>query len=731
MAFGADSPGVVGEYVVTGRLGSGGMGVVYAARSASGRAVALKVVHEQFAEDEEFRTRFRQEVAAARRVSGAFTAAVVDADPAAERPWMATSYIPGPTLAERVDERGPLNGAELRRLAIGLVEALRDIHRAGVVHRDLKPANIVLGADGPRVIDFGISRAADAQTLTRTGRVLGTPPFMSPEQLISPQEVGPASDVFSLATVLAYAATGRGPFAADSPFVTAYRVVHEDPGGLDGLDPELRDALAPAWSKDPERRPPLVELLKSFRELPEVGGEDGGDGEDGVTGSAPGAALRTSPVAGWRGRVRRPGRRFVSGFVALVVVVSTLVIAVEAGALLRQDQAGRGGGTGVKDVGRRPGTYANVTGTLPRGFKGWSAALPDSSLMLYDHSNCLPRGDSLYCGTSKVLAARIGLSDGRIRWQIPRNADSPYGSQLTTPVVGVSDRTLVVMRVPPAQDSYTLVGLDVGNRKQRWSADVGTVGFTAATGSTVVASHPTSPAALQARHADSGKVLWTFRPPEERDTACQPFAAGARLYALCDRHGVSSVYALGVKGSTGARRIYGGGPEMRFVGADGALLVFLASVDDVGTKAPYRKAITVDTGAGETTGTGRGRTLALDQFSGSAVSVGAGRIYFARPDGKVAALSTRDGRQLWTTTVSKDGLSEPIVAGGLLLASTASGQVIALDLRNGKELWVTRRHAILPTMSDRPGRLTVVGRAVYGTASQTVFAFDAARPPKD
>jgi serine/threonine protein kinase len=186
----------IGGYALVDRLGSGGMGVVYLGRSASGRQVAVKVVHAQYALDEEFRARFRQEIAAARRVSGAFTAPVVDADPDAELPWMATLYVPGRTLAEVIDRDGPLGGQALRTLALGLVEALRDIHQAGVVHRDLKPSNVLLAEDGPRVIDFGISRAADNQALTVTGRLIGTPPFMSPEQFAAPRDVTPASDVF-------------------------------------------------------------------------------------------------------------------------------------------------------------------------------------------------------------------------------------------------------------------------------------------------------------------------------------------------------------------------------------------------------------------------------------------------------------------------------------------------------------------------------------------------------
>ncbi|WP_143673314.1 serine/threonine-protein kinase, partial [Streptomyces griseiscabiei] len=179
MALHSDDPRSVGGYKVVDRLGNGGMGVVYRARARSGREVAVKVVHAQYAQDPVFRARFRQEIEAVRKVSGAFTAPVVDADPEAVRPWMATQYVPGRSLAQLIRDRGPLRAGALRPLALGLVEALREIHRAGVVHRDLKPANVLIADDGPRVIDFGISRAAENLSLTETGQMIGTPPFMS------------------------------------------------------------------------------------------------------------------------------------------------------------------------------------------------------------------------------------------------------------------------------------------------------------------------------------------------------------------------------------------------------------------------------------------------------------------------------------------------------------------------------------------------------------------------
>ncbi|MGW8974629.1 protein kinase domain-containing protein [Streptomyces platensis] len=260
----AEHPEYAGQYRLEARLGSGGMGVVHLARSSSGLLLAVKVIHAEFAQDPEFRGRFRQEVAAARRVSGAFTAPVVDADPDAGRPWMATLHIPGPTLSDHVKRNGPLAVDEVRRLASGLAEALRDIHRAGVVHRDLKPGNVLLATDGPKVIDFGISRPSDSEMRTETGKLIGTPPFMAPEQFQRPREVGPAADVFALGSVLVHAATGRGPFDSESPYLVAYQVVHDE-ADLAGVPPELVPLVESCLAKDPADRPTPDALMKLLR----------------------------------------------------------------------------------------------------------------------------------------------------------------------------------------------------------------------------------------------------------------------------------------------------------------------------------------------------------------------------------------------------------------------------------------------------------------------------------
>jgi serine/threonine protein kinase len=211
----AGDPQRIGPYRIVGRLGAGGMGTVFAGRSAGGRLVAVKVIRGELADDPDFLVRFSREVAAARSVSGLFTAPVVDADLEGPAPWLATAYVPGPSLAEGVRACGPLPVPSVLALAAGLAEGLDAVHRAGLVHRDLKPANVLLAEDGPRVIDFGISQAAEATALTHADLVIGSPGFMSPEQADG-RPVGPASDVFSLGAVLAFAATGQGPFGSGS-----------------------------------------------------------------------------------------------------------------------------------------------------------------------------------------------------------------------------------------------------------------------------------------------------------------------------------------------------------------------------------------------------------------------------------------------------------------------------------------------------------------------------------
>lgn len=259
---GQGSPRRIGAFRVLGRLGDGATAEVYLAAGPSGRAVAVKVIRAQFARDPLFRRRFARELAAARTVQGTYSAAVVGADPHAERPWMASEYLPGPSLAQVVANNGPLPARVVLAMAAGIAEALRVFHAAGVVHRDLKPTNVILTGQGPKVIDFGIAQCFDGTTLTATGVQLGTAGFTAPEQAEG-RRVTPAADIFALGCTLAVAATGRSPFGDGASTSVLYRIVHNEPDeeALACADKQLRDLIKRCLSKDPERRPAPEQIV--------------------------------------------------------------------------------------------------------------------------------------------------------------------------------------------------------------------------------------------------------------------------------------------------------------------------------------------------------------------------------------------------------------------------------------------------------------------------------------
>ncbi|MCX5379760.1 serine/threonine-protein kinase [Streptomyces sp. NBC_00091] len=264
----ADDPDEIGGYRLRARLGSGGMGVVYLAHTPGGRPIALKAVRADFAGDPEFRRRFAQEVASARRIHGLFTAQVVDSGVDAPTPWLATAYVPGPSLQQVVRRHGPLPTRTVLLLVAGIAEALQAIHRAGVVHRDLKPANVLIAEDGPRVIDFGIARAVDATALTGVGLRIGTAAFMAPEQAMG-LDVTAATDVFALGALAAYVAGGAPPFGAGAESAALYRVVHEQPD-LTRVPRDLHDLLSWCLAKGPGDRPTPTDLISAAHAHPAV-----------------------------------------------------------------------------------------------------------------------------------------------------------------------------------------------------------------------------------------------------------------------------------------------------------------------------------------------------------------------------------------------------------------------------------------------------------------------------
>ncbi|MFJ8430669.1 serine/threonine-protein kinase [Kitasatospora sp. NPDC094019] len=265
-----DDPREVGGYRLYARLGAGGMGRVYLSYTPGGRPVALKVVRPELAEDPEFRARFAQEVASARRIHGLFTAQLVDAGVDAATPWLATTYVPGPSLQQVVQRFGPLPERTVLLLIAGIAEALQAIHATGVVHRDLKPANVLIAPDGPRVIDFGIARAADAGALTGTGLRIGSPAYMAPEQATG-RPATPATDVYALGALAVQVATGAPPFGDGPDPATLYRTVHEEPD-LGAVPEGLRGLLLGCLAKRPEDRPTTAEVIAAVREHPAVAG---------------------------------------------------------------------------------------------------------------------------------------------------------------------------------------------------------------------------------------------------------------------------------------------------------------------------------------------------------------------------------------------------------------------------------------------------------------------------
>ncbi|WP_405583279.1 serine/threonine-protein kinase [Streptomyces sp. NBC_01190] len=372
----ADDPRWIGEYRLLGRLGTGGMGRVYLARSQRGRTVAVKLVRAELAAQEEFRSRFRREVLAARRVGGAWTAPVLDADTEAEVPWVATGYVAGPSLQEVVGTGyGPLPERSVRVLARGLALALADIHGAGLIHRDLKPSNVMITIDGPRVIDFGIARAletvADGGALTHTGAMVGSPAFMSPEQ-VRGDRVTPACDIFCLGSVLAYAATGLQPFGAAASGVHAqmFRIAQEPPD-LTGVPEGLRALVTACLTKEPAARPSLAEVRELLGEAPEAGAaaEAGAahesEARDAAADEAAGVRRGAAADEPWLpgAIVAQVGRQVVRLLELEAAETGSLpVLPPEAG-----DRAGANGAVGAVGAGRGgiPSTDADGTSADP------------------------------------------------------------------------------------------------------------------------------------------------------------------------------------------------------------------------------------------------------------------------------------------------------------------------------------------------------------------------------
>ncbi|MGW7386808.1 protein kinase domain-containing protein [Streptomyces sp. NPDC054794] len=703
-------PESIGGYTLLGRLGTGGMGVVYLGVSASGRQVAVKLVHAPYAQEEEFRTRFRQEIAAARRVSGAFTAPVVDADPDAERPWMATLYVPGLNLAEVVEQDGPLSRRELRALGLGLTEALRDIHRAGLVHRDLKPGNVLMTGDGPRVIDFGISRASDNQRLTTTGRMIGTPPFMSPEQLASPRDVTPASDVFSLGSLLVFAAVGTGPFDADSPYITGYQVVFGTPD-LDGVPEALLGIVERCLDKDPAARPDLTDVHRMLQALPEsdaTAAPKTGRSAKPRRRPTSRTAATTSTGAATGTDKRRRARLLLTGLGAALAVTG---LGVGVGVFGSDPDGTPASGTAVSDA-----TATARTASLPAGWRPWQKELRYDVKGIpldYDSPGCVAKASALFCGGTGFTAARIDAASGRTLW---RTGTRPQGVQ----PIGVRDG-LVYMYEEPDDRTRRLVALDVGNGHRRWQRDISPSEDAVLYDGGLLTLSPDDSSFVA--YGSSGKELWRAASLDEY---CTPSAPGGVPYALCSKatepgQAPVELMRLGPGSLTETATL----PKKALaLGAVGGQPLFLApqtakDVYDAGYERPYNALLRV---ASET---GQVRRIPLAHALTGAATLVDGVVYFVRSDGSVTAVSADSGRQLWQRVTDVESLSAPAVSAAYkrVYFSNRFGRLLALDSRTGAEAW---RTSALDDPGDKtqayPPRILLVKDAIMAMAGDTAFS---------
>ncbi|MDT0466402.1 protein kinase domain-containing protein [Streptomyces gibsoniae] len=693
-------PESIGGYSLLGRLGAGGMGVVYLGVSASGRKVAVKLARGPYAQEEEFRTRFRQEIAAARRVSGAFTAPVVDADPDADQPWMATLYVPGLNLAETVQKNGPLSRRELRALGLGLTEALRDIHRAGLVHRDLKPSNVLMTEDGPRVIDFGISRASDNQTLTTTGRMIGTPPFMSPEQLASPREVTPASDVFSLGSLLVFAAVGTGPFDADSPYITGYQVVHGAPD-LGGVPEALLGIVERCLDKDPAARPELADIHRMLQALPEsdasVSPEAGRSANPQPRPTSQSPATTSAGAATGTGRRRRV-RMLLTGLGAVLAVTGLCV------------------GVGVFMSERDTATATARAASLPDGWRPWRTELRYDVKGIpldYDSPGCVAEGSALFCGGTGVTVARIDAASGRTLW---RTGTRPQGAQ----PVGVRDG-LVYVYEDPDDSTRRVVALDAATGHRRWQRDISKSEDAVLYDGGLLTLSPDHSSFVA--YGPSGKELWRARSLDE---ICTPSVLGGVPYALCSKgtepgQAPVELMRLGPGSLTGTVTL----PEKaEALGAVGGQPLFLApqtakDVYDAGYERPYNALLRV---ASETR---KVRRIPLARPLTGAATLVDGVVYFVRSNGSVTAVSADSGKQLWQKVTDVESLSAPAVSATYkrVYFSNRFGRLLALDSSTGAEV---RSTSALDDPGDKaqgyPPHVLLVKDAIVAMAGDTVFS---------
>ncbi|MFF4041144.1 protein kinase [Streptomyces sp. NPDC001816] len=653
MSLRDDDPTEVGGYKLEGRLGAGGMGVVYLARSPRGTPVALKVVRPEWAENKAFRERFELEVAAARMVHSQYTAPVVDASPRGPEPWMATLYVPGQSLHTQVSQNGPLSGAELTELAASLAQALADIHRAGVIHRDLKPSNVLLTEDGPRVIDFGIAQATDGRGLTETGHIVGTPAFMAPEQLQASHIVGPEADIFALGCVLTFAATGYGPFKAHGAFGAAYQVVHEEPD-LTGVPDGLRQLVADCLSKEPPNRPTPAAIRRRLTSPP----------------APPPTPVRRGMSARRRwGVLKQVVTRRVPAWAAASAVLAAVPLTLVAVGMTNEHQPS-------SPKTERP--HIVLENAQPWVSNVRVAAAPGEQ--------CVP-GDSasgmrafLYClAGSRILS--IEVYHGKTVWERVR-PDGDDEGQAT--LVGVRGEELFYATSAGGQPVLRALGVRTGRilRTRKFAYP-----------SQIVLSHGSflliSSGRIEGLDATAQKTLWQRPLTGETSVA----TLGDRTYLIVRGQQRTEVTALNPStGSVQTPVVLQGKLHLlasanglvalgnRSAGeADSTFLLVLNTATNTASRIPLR-----------------GQKFRLTLSRDTAL--------LAYQDGHISAINTRTGKERWSVSVQGAVIADPVYTNRQFLVMTDEGNVSAFSADRGTRVDLHHPRDSAPEMApfDRP-----------------------------
>ncbi|MEV5601387.1 PQQ-binding-like beta-propeller repeat protein [Streptomyces sp. NPDC052299] len=717
-------PRRIGPFEVLGRLGAGGMGLVYLARSASGRRVAIKTVRTELAEDQLFRVRFTREVEAARAVSGFYTAAVVDADPRAAVPWLATAYVPAPSLEEIVNECGPMPTQAVRWLAAGIAEALQSIHGAQLVHRDMKPSNVLVVEDGPRVIDFGIASGVSNTRLTMTNVAVGTPAYMSPEQARDSRSVTGASDIFSLGSTLVFAATGHAPYRGANPVETVFMLLRESPD-LSGLPDDLRPLIDSCMQADPALRPTPADLQAQL--APHLFASGGGD-DDGGTASAWLPAAATALIERRRGGGRTPAAAPAAPVTPPAPPAppapSVAPSVPDAGGPVRLTgvQVPIGPGPRVQDVRAAaagadagPATDwvrppAGVNGTPPPAAVPPPAQAPDTAQSgparwrpwRFRMSNDVwgtpvVVGDLLYVTSFEVHALDTGNGRRQFKTRDVAWAMAVDGGRIH------------------ASDGPSLYALDAAGGAERWrvGADAWVYALKADRGTVVTA---TRGGGVQAWEAATGEKLWDlsgaqtdFETPEGGPVIHDGTVyvwQDARLKALDARTGVERwSYPIGDAASCG------GVPVRVTPAPDGYVYV-----------AAGTRVLAVDIAAGHVRWHFECPAVFLSPpaFAPGPAVTGGG-VYLADYLGTVYALDAATGKDRWRIATEARQSTEPVlvVAGNVHVGSGSA--LYTLDAVTGTPKW---RFAAGGEVVGAP--VVADGRVHFGSADHVLYTLDAA-----